>query len=361
MGTGQSTHLARRLRELRRAHWPDLKITQPELGQALGVGAPSISSWESGKSTPPPSRLNAYATFFATRRSVVDGLRLLSVDKLTEDERRVQAELASELDALARGVGRTAGEPTNLWHFPDGRPVRLLCGEIPRAPLRRGDFADDDEERETQRSKFASGGARNYIQLMAYADLDSLVELFGHIRAQNPMTDVRFDREGRLKPDDLQGHLVIIGNWTSGKSLVTRLMERAGVPISQIPDPDKPAWSDDGEIFEVPGSPPTHFRPTVDGSGKVTEDVGLFVRVRNPYNRATTLTVVSGVFTRGGYGAARMLTHDLVRDRNEDALAKLFPNAEEFYVLLRVPVEDHTTVTPDITVPGAVLHQWSKD
>ena len=71
--------LARRLRALREEQWPDLKITQLQLGQALGgakpLSVPLISSWESqtNPKIPPYSRLEGYAQLFATRRSFGSG------------------------------------------------------------------------------------------------------------------------------------------------------------------------------------------------------------------------------------------------------------------------------------------------
>jgi hypothetical protein len=66
--------LARRLRALREEQWPDLKITQLQLGQALGgekkpLSVPLISSWESqtNPKIPPYFRLEGYAQLFATR------------------------------------------------------------------------------------------------------------------------------------------------------------------------------------------------------------------------------------------------------------------------------------------------------
>ena len=45
-------------------------------------------------------------------------------------------------------------------------------------------------------------------KLQTYADVDSLTELFGHIRAENPMAEVHFRTPPDVVPDDLTGHLV---------------------------------------------------------------------------------------------------------------------------------------------------------
>jgi transcriptional regulator with XRE-family HTH domain len=73
--------LARRLRELREASWPDMKVTQPQLARAMGgdrsLSVALISSWESrtNPKIPPIPRLEAYATFFATPGRLTDQCR----------------------------------------------------------------------------------------------------------------------------------------------------------------------------------------------------------------------------------------------------------------------------------------------
>src|SRR6516164_6767242 len=96
--------LARYLRLLREERWPNMKITQPQLAAALGgerpLSVPLISSWESASNPkiPPIPRLEAYATFFATERSVVQSPpRMLSVAELTEAEQLAREEILREL------------------------------------------------------------------------------------------------------------------------------------------------------------------------------------------------------------------------------------------------------------------------
>ena len=97
-----SAALARRLRGLRH-QWPGARITQGMLADALGTSNALISGWENlaNPTVPPPPRLRAYATLFATRRSL-DGstLRILPDAELTEDELAARDELYAELLAL---------------------------------------------------------------------------------------------------------------------------------------------------------------------------------------------------------------------------------------------------------------------
>ena len=68
--------LAQRLRQLRQQRWPDARLTQDKLAKAFSaeenLAAATVSSWESLNSPkiPPRHRLQAYARFFATPRSV---------------------------------------------------------------------------------------------------------------------------------------------------------------------------------------------------------------------------------------------------------------------------------------------------
>lgn len=99
--------LARRLRTLRQERWSGRSLTQGDLAQALGgdygrLSVPLISSWESvaDPKVPPLRRLEAYATFFATSRSIVGRPHLLALDELTDDELRARQELLHELTQL---------------------------------------------------------------------------------------------------------------------------------------------------------------------------------------------------------------------------------------------------------------------
>ena len=92
--------LAQRLRQLRQ-QWP--RLTQDQLAVAFSaegsLASATVSSWESLKSPklPPLHRLNAYARFFATPRSVEGEPRLLKLDELTPDEQRAYEKLEADL------------------------------------------------------------------------------------------------------------------------------------------------------------------------------------------------------------------------------------------------------------------------
>jgi hypothetical protein len=91
----------------------------------------------------------------------------------------------------------------------------------------------------------------------------------------------------------------------------------------------------------------------------VVEDVGLFLRTANPHYSTRTLTVCSGVFTRGVYGAVRCLTDRGLRGENSEYLRRRFADVETFGLLMRVQVADHAVPTPDLRVEKNRLFEFS--
>src|SRR5262249_35857663 len=107
--------LARRLRALREEQWPDLKITQLQLGQALGgakpLSVPLISSWESqtNPKIPPYFKLEGYAQLCPTGRALGGGRPCrIKPDDMDAAEQQVMAELRQELGQLRIGAIRAA-------------------------------------------------------------------------------------------------------------------------------------------------------------------------------------------------------------------------------------------------------------
>ncbi|PZS25182.1 MAG: hypothetical protein DLM59_20645 [Pseudonocardiales bacterium] len=358
--------LAQQLRSLREEHWPGLNLTQAQLGEALGgKGAPLsvalISSWESltRPRVPPPSRLAAYATLFATDRSV-DGqhIRLLDPAKLTDDERASRDELAQRLSTLRtaalaaldarRGTVRadeavidTFGSGT--WRFADGRPITIVCSALPRPD--RGQLPHSDP------------ASPYFVEAYAYAELDALIELYGHIRAVNPLNQVNIRLPDALEPDDYVTHLVLLGGTESNEATKFAL-DRLDLTVHQILTGDQTRNS----YFEVAeGSKARQYRPLVRETSRGTElveDVGHFFRGVNPFNVKRTVTICNAMFGRGALGVVRALTDSWFRDRNEAYISGRFPDRRTFSILARVPVLTGRTMTPDWTLPHVRLHVW---
>jgi hypothetical protein len=358
-----SRALAERLRSLRKSHWPDVSVTQGQLAAALEKRKPAsvqlISSWErtAGPTPPPEDRLNAIATFFSTRRSVErEPYRLLNEGELTADERETREKLRRELvglrhAALAETAGMpAAGAPTIVgqgpWHFPGDAPVIIVCSELP--------------ERLQPKTSPAGWTDADRAELSRFADLDSLFELHGHIRAVNPDTEVQYRSAGRMRQDDSTAHLVLLGgvDWNKATRDTLRL---TGVPVRQHSDDADPSRGcfqvvEDGEIARS-------FAPVLDPAETepaIVEDVGHFLRAPNPLNRDCTVTVCNGMYGAGVYGAVRALTDKVLRERNTDYLTEQFGGKSTMSVLFRVQIVNGVVITPDWTAPETVLHAWSE-
>jgi hypothetical protein len=344
--------LAQRLRQLRQ-RWPEL--TQNQLAAAFSaegrLSSATVSSWESLKTPklPPEKRLNAYARFFATARSVEGQPRLLRLDELTPEEKKACEALEADLlwlRSTASGETPEAEQTFNRsWNFPDSGRITLVCANLPADQI--GPFGNPSDP--------------NFTELQTYADIDALIELFGHIRAENPTSYVRFRTSSEIERDDLSGHLVLLGGvvWNE---ITGRLSNMAKLPITQIEHPDL----DSGEIFvaNVDGKLREfwpQWRDDGEGGRLLTEDVGLFARVPNPLNASRTLTICNGIHSRGVYGAARTLTDAEMREDNERYISSNFGNSRSFGILMSVKVIENQTITPDFNTPGVVLHQWQRE
>jgi hypothetical protein len=271
---------------------------------------------------------------------------LVPLDSFTEEEREEYESLHAELLALhaaASGTGQaaeTAPAPRS-WLFPGFDPVALVCSEIP----------------DKQRPSMANPENPNYTKLLSYGDLDALAELFGHIRAENPMSQVTFKSAPNVLPDDLTSHLVIIGG-IGWNPLTEDVLNLAKLPVEQVDDPDYK--SGDPFFLKTPGAEPLP-RPVWSAAEqpKLREDIGLLARMPNPMNTNRTLTFCNGVHSRGVYGAVRSLTDAQLRESNERYIAENLPGGT-FGIVVRVTIMvTGDAMTPDFNNPRTILHQWT--
>src|SRR5262249_34414132 len=161
----------------------------------------------------------------------------------------------------------------------------LICAQLPKDQT--GEMADPADP--------------NFTELLSLADLDALVELHGHIRAENPLMDVFYKAAPNVLPDDLSGHVIVLGGiiWND---ITQRLSEMTDLPVRQVTDSSVTS----GEIFvaTVDGSD-RKFLPKWERNRRLTEDVGLLARFPNPLNSSRTLTICNGIHSRGVLGAVR--------------------------------------------------------
>jgi transcriptional regulator with XRE-family HTH domain len=348
--TPTQQQLAIKLRQLRER----AGLTQAQLADAFSVepngkiGSATISSWENVKTaaSPPEMRLEPYARLLAVFDSRHE-VKLIPQGELSTSETEQCDALYAELKRLwnaARGTQEPVGQlaATNRsWYFEDDGPLSILCPEAP--PEVRGPLADPADP--------------HYTQAHGYADVDALIELFGHIRAENsPSFRVKFLRASEARADDLSGHLVILGGiaWNGVMAHLLRLLDH--LPVRQERD-----VLPSGEIFAVGhGKDGQQFLPEWESSGpeKLVSDVGLLARLPNPFNIDRTLTLCNGIYSRGVLGAVRLLTDLRVRDANEAYLAERF-GGMEFAILVKIPVVQGEAISPNLRDPANRLYEWS--
>jgi transcriptional regulator with XRE-family HTH domain len=362
MSPEPAADLALRLRGLRE----EVHLTQEQLARVLSVSAPAISSWENGGKVPPVNRLGAYARLFGTSRSTVgQAPRLLTDDELTDDEnadrKRLEAELVQLREAALGPAAATpparpapqSAAPSNApaagsWYFPDRAPVTIVCGRLPER---------------LQKSPYADPQNPDYIDAYTYADLDAMIELFGHVRAVNPANLVRFRRSSELVEDDYTTHLVMLGG-VDMNDITAELLDFFDLPVRQV---SNSAEGDDWQAwFEVTGGDEeTRHEATLAKAGGrevLREDVAHFLRAPNPFNRLRTVTFCYAMYGRGVYGAVRALTDQRFRDRNEEYLNERFGGSDTFGLLMRVRMAPGgKVITPDWTKADTRLHEWTED
>jgi hypothetical protein len=370
--------LANRLRGLREQWLPARRVTQLQVADVLGqVSVPLISSYESKTNPrlPTPARVEEYAILFGAPRCFeLRPPRLLGLHEMTEEERRSVADLARELTQLRKdalgasdpGVLRPSTNPTiaqsldsGPLRFRDNNTITIVCGQWSPEMLNQVSHIDKYDP--------------DYVELLQYSDLDALFELYGHLRAANPMNQVNLRVAGSLTPDDYQSHLVLLGgvDWNTA---ATNLLPMLQLPVQQIANWDKP----DGQYFEVDadGKQVRHRArlerrsskedqissagSAADDSQILIEDVAMFARAVNPVNRKRTVTIFLGMYGRGTYGAVRALTHNLFRDRNAEHVQSQFGDSDTYCVLTRVEIFDGATLTPDWTTDEYTLFEWSR-
>lgn len=348
--------LAQRLRQLRQQQWPDARLTQEKLATAFSaeetLASVTVSSWESLSSPklPPRHRILAYARFFATPRSVETTPKLLPFEELTPDEQLAYKRLESELLRLRSHASGGEEEEevafSRSWHFTDAGRVTFICAELPSGP------------EHGQTGPLADPSNPNYTELQAFADLDALMELHGHIRAENPLMTVHYRIPASVEPDDLTGHIILLGGvvWNE---ITGRLSKMADLPVRQVENKELLT----GEIFraEVDGKEKEFWPKWADAERTVlSEDVGLLARVPNPLNSSRTLTICNGIHSRGVYGAVRSLTDAHLRDANERYISAHFGHSDSFAILMSVQVIKNKAMTPDFSSSGVVLYEWPR-
>jgi len=341
--------LAERLRDLREQE----HLTQKQLARALGGSITAVSMWEKPGSErlPPPPRLAAYARLFCTAKSFSAGPpRLLRDEELTAQERQKRAELYDELIALreraqstaaadAPGELPSAGPHGSIWHHSDGTAVSIVDSVAPDAP------------------PYADPAHLNYSQYARFADVDTLIEVFGQVRADNPASMVRLLSPDELTQDFALNYLVIVGG------AAIRQVSSQTPWFAQKIDIALPAAQETDEtyIFECSvGDEKRTFGSSYVG-GVLTQDVGLIARIPHPIIPEKTVTVLSGITSRGVHGAALCFTDWHVKDENERYLQETFGKADAFCVLMNIPVANNVALPTNLWLENVRVYEWSAE
>jgi transcriptional regulator with XRE-family HTH domain len=339
--------LAERLRDLRERE----NLTQKQVARVLGGSDPlsiaTVSLWEKPGSDrlPPAPRLAAYARLFCTSRSFGgNGPRLLRPDELTDQEREQETELYNELIGLRERAQSTniaapvSGQRSALWHFPDPLAVSIVCSDAVEPP------------------PYAQASHLNYTRYARYADLDALVTVYGQVKADNPARMVRILPTDRLVQDFALNHVIIIGGAAS---------DAARLFAQDLPLP---------AAEEIPGTDPvTHlftcavgdetrkFTSSRDDEGNLMQDVGLIARGPHPIIPGGTVTLLSGITSRGVHGAALCFIDSHLRDTNERYLESAFGDVASFCVLINIPVHYNIALPPNLWRENTRLYEWSAE
>jgi hypothetical protein len=199
----------------------------------------------------------------------------------------------------------------------------------------------------------------DYIESFMYADLDSLIELHGHLRAVNPLNQVNIRLASKgLTADEYATHLVLLGgiDWNP---VTADIQERMDPPVRQT-SRDQGNSQGGFTVLHPDGSASRDFQSRLTKSGAILEDVAHFFRAPNPFNKARKLTICNGMYGRGTLGAVRALTDAQFRDRNEKYLDDRFGDSEAVSILMRVQIVGGKVLTPDWTDAGTRLDEWPK-
>ena len=351
-----SASLAKRLREFRHSRFPDAKLTQGDVAQALSeeepVAVSTLSAWENVRTPTLPSRerLASYARFFATVRSLEGSPHLVPLAELSDAEDEVRKELERELFRLRDDDAGEAPSPHQSWRFEDDAPITIICSDLSKSDeVKLGPLSDVDNP--------------NYTELYSFADLDALIELVSYLHSSNPKATIKYILASQATSKDLINHIVLLGG-IAWNDVTRRLNASVKLPVRQVQN----VKIHSGEVFETANdsNQGEQFMPrfqddipgTAEEPGVLLEDVAMLARLPNPFNARRTLTYCNGIHSRGVLGAVRCLTDSAVRDDNESYLEETFRDSDRFVILMRVQVLGSQTISPSLRNPGAVLYHW---
>lgn len=267
------------------------------------------------------------------------------VSRLTRANEQLRSLLAVRQRSATDELGSDradSGEETHrtlvhqsMWHFPDGSPITLVGHRLP--PAYRPPSADPKNP--------------NYVRFTELADLDTLIDVHGVIRACNPGSQVVITAAQDLSQRSVANHLVLIGGWT-WEAVEPWFSRVFAIPI-ELGDP----FERGAIVVRLPEGGKREFKYTVVDEG-VIEDIGFFACGKNPSAPRRKLIVCGGITTRGVHGAALCFIDPEMRERNEEYLMSHFSNEATCCIVMRVPIINNDPLTPDLTKGESRLFEW---
>jgi hypothetical protein len=222
-----------------------------------------------------------------------------------------------------------------MWHFPDGSRIMLVCYRM--QPADRPPNADPSYP--------------NYVRVAELADLDTVMDIYGAVRACNPTSSVVIMAAQDLTQQDVGNHLILIGGltWNAVIPWFSRIFP---IPVESGDFFDRGAL-----VVHDPDGGEQEFKCTfIDGD--LVEDIGLFACGKNPSAPRRTLTICGGITTRGVHGAARCFIDWEMQETNEQYILQRFPCESTYCIVMRVPVANNHPLTPDISRNENRLFEW---
>jgi hypothetical protein len=223
----------------------------------------------------------------------------------------------------------------SMWHFPDRTQITLVSYRLP--PGQRPPSSDPSNP--------------NYVRFADLADLDTLIDIYGAVRANNPQSRVVIMAAQDLAQQDVATHLVLIGGltWEEVTPWFSRIFS---IPI-QAGDPfDRGAI-----VVRDPDNGEREFAHTLSGD-EVVEDVGFFASGKNPSAPRRRLMICGGITTRGVRGAALCFIDLQMQERNEQYVMTRFPDGSTYCIVMRVPIVNKDPLPPDLSKKENRLFEW---
>jgi transposase-like protein len=290
--------------------------------QACGVPDDQVEPWR-----------RAWDKIYASRPGSAE---TSNTEELQEEISRLHAEngqLQAENGRLRLELAEI--DRRSMWRFPDNFPITLVSYRLPS----------------DLRPRHADPDYPDYIRISSLADLDTLIDIHGEIKKYNPASEVIIRAAQDLTWREVESHLVLIGGLT-WKTVIPWFSQKLPIPI-QAEDP-----ADRGAIVvRNPDGGEHEFKSRLIGEGYF-EDVGFFVRGKNPVEPLLTLTICGGITTRGVQGAAQCFIDPEMRDRNEQYLVSRFSGAPTYCVVMRVSVIHQDIRIPDLSEEDDRFFEW---